>query len=81
MSPRQSSRGLIIATVFVCFVLGATACSGQPPGENLTNTRPEVSVSATTIEVALIPRGLNMYDRYTEVIGHPCSPNREICWE
>jgi hypothetical protein len=80
MSPPQLTHRLIGAAVAVCLGL-ATACSGQPPGENLTNTRPGESVSTTTTEVALIPRGLNMYDRYTEVIGHRCNPNREICWE
>ena len=79
MSSRLRHR-LISAAVSFCLGLG-TACSGNPPAQNLTNSRLEVRASTTTTLVTQIPRGLNMYDRYTQITGHRCDPNREICWE
>ena len=80
VSPSRLRHRLISAAVCLCLGLG-TACSGNPPAENLTNSQLEVRSSTTTTPVTQIPRGLSMYDRYTQVIGQRCNPNREICWE
>lgn len=80
MSLLRLRHRLVSTAVLFCLGLG-TACGGNPPAGNLVNSRLEVRTSTTTTLFTQVPRGLSMYDRYTVVIGHPCNPNREICFE